>query len=144
MFPPDACQSFLSWNLPCFDEGRCSESRSGLMARLFLLSLCWFSPGTFLHFSGFIRLMSIQTHQRVCLTTTPGVCTSPHHGNLSCQVSQEPFTLALLLVIVYLSCQSPRLVQCACICMHLVHLTNHWLRALVEPVPAFVFPGNNR
>lgn len=59
---------------------------------------------------------------------------SPRHGNnLFCQVSQECFALASLVIIVYLSCQSSRSPRCSSICMGSLHALAHWLRALAVP-----------
>lgn len=138
MFPPDACQASLSWDLPCFDEGGCRGSLCGLMARLFLLSLSGFSPGTSLHFSGFISLLSTQTHQRVCVTTMPWVCASPHRGNLFLPGLTGAFYtgLACCYCLSLLS-----ITQIGATCIHM-----HAFGAVDQPlaVPAFVFPSNNR
>lgn len=61
------------------------------------------------------------------------------------QVSQESFALALLVIIVYLSCQSPRSPRCSSICMgSSLHVVAYWLQCLAVPMPAFVLCCNNR
>lgn len=141
MFPPDTGQPFLSRNLPCFDAvTRAVASWPGssscfcvgflqVLPYIFLVLSVWYKP----------KLTNVcvsQQHLRFAVPLTM--------VTFFCQVSREPFTLALLVVIVYLSCQSPRSARCASICMHLVHLADHWLRAVAAPVPAFVFSSNNR
>lgn len=97
---------------------------------------------------------NLNTHWLGCLKEkTPGLAvlgfsllliTSPWQQPLL-QVSQESFEVALLVVIVDLSCQSPRSRRCSSICNdQSLHVVAHWLQGLAVPMPAFVLCWNNR
>lgn len=86
----------------------------------------------------------VSKHQCCQLSALHYFSSSRHGNNLFCQVSQESFARALLVIIVYLSCQSPRSPRCSSICMGSLHVVADWLQGLAVPMPAFVLCCNNR
>lgn len=79
MFPPDTCQPFLSRNLPCFDAVTGAVASWPGSSSCFCVGFLQVLPYIFFYI---YRFDINPTHQRMCLTTTPQVCSSPHHGNL--------------------------------------------------------------
>lgn len=84
---------------------------------------------------GFLLVRPVQfdgpKHATVCVSQRHA-CSRPRHGNLS----QGPFTLALLVIIIYPSCQSPRSARCSCMC--LANVAER--RPTAAPLLAFVPP----
>lgn len=70
----------------------------------------WVSAGTTCYWSDKPKLATVRVSQRLRFAVVLAMVT------FSCQLSQGPFMLALLVIIILLSCQSPRSARCSSTC----------------------------